>query len=202
MIVKHLILLCAATVLASTTGLAQAQSMKTPYYFGASVGSVHTDVLDALKRSDHLYDTRTTPIGHRVLVGRRWGPVWATEFSYTYLGKASFKAAQGTGSDEQGWLTSQAFTVWSVWRAQTDMDITLVTRLGASYNQSNAGWQQTGFGLLDNKWSLMSPALGLGMEYALPEGWRLQGTLDATYVGVNDRREMAKYLALGLTKAF
>ncbi len=202
MIVKRLIVMCVAAA-AAAEGMAQAVvSAKMPYYVSASVAATHTDAIDDLGDRPDLYEVSSRATGMRLTVGRHWGPVWATELSYTDYGRAKFRAQDGTGSDAHGWLDMSGFAGWSVWRARTDMDIILVTRIGVAYNRARAVIRQTGFEPIDTAWRNWAFTYGLGMEYDLPERWRLHGAFDATMLKVGDDRPKVMYLGLGLGRTF
>ncbi len=202
MIVKRLILLCLGAVVAGE-GMAQAiASAAMPYYVTGSVAATHTNGIDDLKKHPELFDVTGMATGFRLTAGRHWGPVWATELSYTDYGSAKFRAQDGTASDGHGWLDMSGFAAWSVWRARSEMNIILVTRIGAAFNRARGVVRETGFDNIDKQWSTWALAYGLGMEYDLPEHWRLHASYDATALKVNDKRPMVTYLGFGVGRAF
>ncbi|MEY4766216.1 MAG: OmpA-like transrane domain [Pseudomonadota bacterium] len=196
---KHLFLF---GLMAAALGVSHAQTAAKPTYVALSLGVAHSDALDSLKSSDGLFDTRTTPVAYRLSVGRRWGPLWSTELSFTDWGKASFNAVPATGTDARGSVSAMGWTGWSVWRGQTELDLTWVTRIGLSFNQSHGVSRQTGFQDIDHKWSTWTPIYGLGLEYALPEDLRLAFTADITKIDVATSRPYIKFYALSLSKSF
>lgn len=194
------IVLCAAALSPFAVQAQKRAEQHDLVYVTYAMGVVHADTLDPLKRdSSGLFKTDTSPMGLRIAAGRQWGPIWSTELSLTHYGTSTFEAPV---ANAHGWATASGVALWSVWRAPTDLGLVWATRLGVSHNWSRGVAREDGYADIDKHWGTWAPAYGLGLEYPLGEGWRVQLTGDLTNVRIGDDRPAVKFYALGVTKAF
>jgi hypothetical protein len=168
-----------------------------PNYAYAELGIVHSDALDVLKRTyPGAFEFDDNPSGFRLGLGRRWGPYWATELALTSYGQYDFRSASGVSPASKGSVAAAGVSVMSVWRAQTDMDLTWVARLGLSHNASRIETQTGSVTTTDDR-RTTAPIYGLGLEHALDKDWRLMLTADTTRIRVGNDRPAVKFYAAG-----
>jgi len=187
-----------AVALAAVAGCASAQVRAEPtgYVYG-ELGIVHSDALDLLKRNNPgVFEFDDNPVGARFGVGRRWGPIWSTELALTSYGKYKLHSASGVSPASDGSVSAFGVALMSVWRAQTDLDLTWVARLGLSHNASRIETQSEGVSTNDRR-RTTAPIYGLGLEHALNKDVRLMFTGDVTHIRVGDERPAIKFYAAG-----
>jgi hypothetical protein len=164
-------------------------------YVYAELGIVHSDGLDVLKRKfPGQYEFDDNPLGGRVALGRRWGPIWSTEVALTNYGQYKFHTVPSAPTQSEGSVAAGGFSVMSVWRAATEMDLTWVARLGLSHNTSRI---EPGNGAAIDDRRTTAPIVGLGLEHAFDKDWRLMITADATRIRVGADRPLVKFYAAG-----
>jgi hypothetical protein len=169
---------------------------KLNYVYG-ELGIVHSDALDVVKRNyPGAFDYDDNPVGFRLGLGHRWGPYWSTEVALTSYGSHKFKSVEGVSPASDGTVSAAGLSLMSVWRAQTELDLTWVARLGLSHNSSRIETQSAGVSTNDRR-RTTAPIYGLGLEHALNKDVRLMFTGDVTHIRVGDERPAIKFYAAG-----
>lgn len=172
------------------------------YAYG-ELGIVHADALDVVKRQHPgVFEYDDNPVGLRLGLGHRWGPIWSTEVALTSYGSHKFKSVAGASPASDGTVSAAGLALMSVWRAQTDLDLTWVARLGLSYNASRIESHTGSTGVTpatstDDRRRTIAPIYGLGLEHAVNKDVRLMFTGDVTRIRVGDERPAVKFYAAG-----
>lgn len=173
------------------------------HYAYATLGSTHSDALDPLKRDQVAgrYEMGRRPLGLRLGVGRRWGPVWSTELALTHYGKSTFKSAAGTSPEASGSVSAAGLAALSAWRARTEMNLTWVVRAGASYNWARAQTRE-GTAAQQTDRRNLAPMFGLGLEYPIDKDTTFMVSGDITRIRVGGELPNVKYYAAGVGVRF
>ncbi len=174
------------------------------YYAYGLLGQVRSDALDPIKHQNQSrqYEFGRNPVGLRLGVGRRWGPVWSTELALTDYGTTKFRTAAGVSPSAQGQVAAAGLSAMSVWRAPTLGGLTWVARLGLAYNVARVETQESGAAKQTADRHTTTPIYGLGLEYPINKDATFMVNADMSRLRVGGELPHVKFYSAGVGLRF